>query len=194
MNPNPIARRTGQAAPYDRTLTLTIREGDAGTDDTIAAMIAVAQNAATTMREDLRFLFGALDIYRALDMFVDFKADPERVELVRHPAQMIAEIRASGSTKGDCDDRATLGVSAMLASYMPNVVLVVAGSKVDQDFQHVYCGQYRNNNSVRSIRDYWDRAFLTRDVYGIDPQERTPPGEHPKAARYRVYPVNPKRL
>lgn len=184
---------TGKPAPFDRNLITEIREGDKGTDDTIAAMIAVAQYAAAKDRRRLLSLLNGVTspqgVYKALRDRVVFKPDPERLELVPAAAQMLSAIQQQGKARGDCDDRATLGLALMLAVPLNWPCIVVCGTDPTGDFQHVYCG-YALRAGARG-----DFTPETIDiVWGIDPQENTPPGKHPAAARFRVYPVNQEGL
>lgn len=185
--------RTGFAAPFDANMRLHIPEGDAGTDCTIAAMIAVCHHAALTIGDELADAVGrhadAQRVYDFLDEEVVFKPDPDRLELVRTPEQMLAEIKRSGVTLGDCDDRATLGVAILLAIEIGTPVIVTCGMDPVGNFQHVYCGLalYEPRNPS-AIADYREPPPF---ILGIDPQERIPFGKHPPAGRYRVYHVPP---
>lgn len=209
MNPNPRTISTGKPAPFDKNLLVEIREGDAGTDDTIAAMIAVAQYAAEKDAAALLAIFPhprtPMGLYDALRQNVTFKDDPARIELVPSAAQMLAAIQARGKHRGDCDDRATLGL-AMILAHMKHVriaardesawspCVIVCGLDPHGDFQHVYCGHLRRGTELVQLGDFHDADDLGLWVFGIDPQEGTPPGQHPAAARYRVYPVKQNGL
>jgi len=120
--------------------------GDAGVIETLAAMSAVARDAAESPAFSRYHEHAGIDplgysyfLFTLLKARVDFQRDPARVEWVQHPAAMLAEIERKGVIWGDCDDRALLGVTIALASgYQP--YWVVIGQDAGAPFQHVYFG------------------------------------------------------
>lgn len=127
-------------------LVTTLPEGDAGVDQTLRAMAAMARHGAATVpagwgrREVWWHLTPAMRA-RSLRGFlaarVRYVDDPPGAELVRHPLQMLEQIATTGEAEGDCDDVATLG--AMLALVMGlRVRWVVLGFDRDAPFSHVF--------------------------------------------------------
>lgn len=173
-----------RANPRVVNLTLNIPPGDAGTDCTIAAMVAIAHDAAAhsaNVREWAQQLATpsirepvAPRVYAAMRQTVRFKSDPSKVELVTHPAVLTERIRRDGFAEGDCDDLATLAVAlllAMRADWEPCFIVCARGSG---DYEHVFYGL-----AYRTVKG---------GVWPYDPQERTPAGEWPKQLRrVKVY-------
>ena len=155
-------------------LTLTIRDGDAGTDDTVDAMRAVAMTAAELprVREHAARLSsgGARAVYNFLLSRVKFRPDPRGREKIRHPNRMLAEVDATGGTQGDCDDSVTLAVALLLAMGLRPVVVVMA--KDPGRFVHTYTGVLEGMRYVP-----------------MDPQEGFPFGTESPAHRRKVYAV-----
>lgn len=97
---------------------------------------------------------------------VTFQADPRRAEVVRHPELMARELEQTGTTRGDCDDRATLGAS-ILAMLGTRPVFVVMSRSPRGNFEHVFFGVRTDNRRT---------APRPAQVVPMDPQERTPFG------------------
>lgn len=112
-----------------------------------------------------------LKVYSFLRAKLDFARDPEGVELVRHPDQMIAEYERTGRMHGDCDDLACLG-AALCRARGYQAVLIVAGRKAQGPFEHVYYGIVVNGLTIP-----------------FDPQEKVTPGFERKVERRKVYQV-----
>lgn len=152
----------------------------ARTDRTAAAMVAVIHSTERTGW--VRTLAGKIlhgrapadglgVVYGFLRTHMDFGRDPENVELVRHPDQLIAEFERTGRMHGDCDDLACLGAALVRALGYP-AALIVAGRQADGPFEHVYYG-----------------AAVNGRLIPFDPQERVPPGQEHPAERRKVYAV-----
>ncbi len=168
----------------------TIAMGDEGTAQTIAAMQAVIdvaafgpksrpalQAIATQLRpEDGPEEFAAR-LYAWCQSRVKFKKDPRTTELIRTPAELIAQINAKGQAECDCDCLAVLACAIIaVANYRP--VLITVGRTLQGRFEHVYFGIRRG-------------AELTAaNVMPLDPQEKTPIGQwSPKGKRVRLWSV-----
>lgn len=98
---------------------------------------------------------------------VKFRPDPDGVELLRHPAEMLEEIRESAATEGDCDDLAMLAAALALAAGRRPAFIVVARRPAPAPYEHVYYGLV-------------DAAGT---LVPFDPQQRTPPGRFTPGAR-----------
>lgn len=121
----------------------TLRPGDAGTDDTLQAIVRMARQGAAT-NPFPRTVWSSLtpdEQVRALRDFlrhhVTYQDDPPGVELVRHPLEMLTAISRGRKVGGDCDDIAALG--AMLALGMGlRARLVAVAFAPDAPFAHVW--------------------------------------------------------
>ena len=69
---------------------------------------------------------------------VRFQLDPEGVEYVRDPLVMLAEIRATGQTHGDCDDVACLAATVALALALHTRYVVLKFQGPASPYRHVY--------------------------------------------------------
>lgn len=118
-----------------------LRWGDAGTLDTLEIMAGLAHAGAddpTIRREadDVGLGAGGAALRRYLLERVRFDPDPPG-ELIRSPAQMLADIQARGWAQGDCDDLATYGAALTLAHGLPTWYHLV-GWDPDGPMSHVW--------------------------------------------------------
>lgn len=164
-------------------LKLSLSRGEAGTDETIAVMTAVAHDAAENSRRvqdlarriiddnDTEWL-RIKDLYTFLrDRFV-FEPDRPGVEEIRKPDSLLRVIEETGEVRADCDDRATLGAAILRAMKLPAFFIVMSRSQT-RGYHHVYYG------SALSV--------LPDRVIPCDPQAATPCGDWTPAARQKVY-------
>jgi len=160
-------------------------QGEAGTEATIAAMVAQIRDAAEhPLVRDMAQRIAeanptapAAGVYMLLRRSVRFHTDPPGLELLRHPARMIAAARAARTADalpiGDCDDRADLGASILLAMGLRPVLTVMARTQRGP-WEHVYAGAI-NDAGV---------------VYPIDADDHvTGPGREAAALRRRTFSV-----
>lgn len=161
--------------------------GDDGITATIAAMQAIVDHAVHVRPTSMQLarIAGELNTGNVLDFAenlwtwcrdnVRFRRDPLAVELVRHPGELLKELRSTGVARGDCDDLSVLACSIIAAAgYRP--VLITVGREQGGRFQHVFFGL--------RLGDELD----TSSVLPLDPQERTPAGSWPaRARRVKLY-------
>lgn len=180
-----------EAAP----LRIDVPDGDEGTDATVAAMIAVARDAAAVLRGGSRYR-GAFrngdQLYTWLRRMMRFTPDMAGAEHIRNPLTLLANIddaqdRPRWRVAGDCDDLVTLAITLMLASDLPCAVVVV-GRDDDKPFQHVlYATSARGIKHPVEPRNAQQLASLRLRPY--DPQETRAPGNWPAGIRrMKVYP------
>jgi hypothetical protein len=154
--------------------------GDDGTAATVAAMQGVIDHAVSVTGPALAASLGQVcgdgpdapeRLYHLLRAVVRFQRDPDGVELLRHPADVLRDLLAWRSPRIDCDDLALLGASALaVLGYRP--ALVTVGRRESGRFEHVYFGFIGNDG----------------ELVPMDPQEKVPFGEYgPKAKRIRVW-------
>lgn len=170
----------------EQRLVGKIPPGDAGTEATIAAMVALiressqgprVQDLATYLKNVMRRTHLPTALFTWLKGAIKFHSDPKGLEFLRHPERMLQAWEISRRTRngkrpvGDCDDMADLGASVLLAAGESPVLVVVAPD--DGDFKHVYFG----------IRQGADGYFP------LDPQEMDAPGQEVTAGRRRVFDV-----
>lgn len=175
--------------------------GDAGIAATIAGMQAVVDHAvyhevsgprlAKIARHCAGETVSIKDFARALDEWcrehVVFQRDPERVELIRHPLELLDAIEQTGSAHVDCDDLAVLGC-AIIAAGGHAPVLVTVGRKKPGRFEHVFFGLRRGG--VRNPYPFSPAnvyALVPANIYPLDPQEGTAPGQWPDVQRVRLW-------
>lgn len=136
--------------PYDSHLRITLPGGDAGVFATLWAMKAFVDDAVerSPALANLATMIGrrcktkmqkAHAVYEFLKRNVKFVKDPAGLEHVRHPDQLLEEIRHRGQTAGDCDDVATLG-AALLKKLGLQACFIVAGRRRGGRFEHVLYG------------------------------------------------------
>jgi transglutaminase-like putative cysteine protease len=171
-------------ALYGATRTLKLSGApDDQTAQTIAAMFAFVHDtdrsqlahrvavalASKVPQKDFRGQLRA--VYEFVLQRVRFKRDTFDREHLRHPDQLLSEILATGSTAADCDDASMLGAALVRALGMPPVFITMARGALTP-YEHVYFG-----------------AELDGQIVPMDPQERTPFGQHtpPASARRRVW-------
>jgi hypothetical protein len=179
-------------------LRASLPPGDAGTEATLAVMAAVAIDAASTpevrrVAATIRRRSAALRAERRergtpndprpvellvlwswCQIHIVFRPDPLRLELVRHPADLIRKIERVGQAEADCDDLACVVVSVLIALRLPGVIprFVVIGRRKDAPFEHVL-----------------PAADVHGELVPIDVQEGYAVGEWPPHARAAVYAV-----
>lgn len=105
---------------------------------------------------------------------MQFKPDVFGKEVLRHPDQLVKEIREHSTTSADCDDRAMLG-AALLRAMGFKTVLIVVGKSRSGPYQHVFFGVVLGKGAGR--------------VLALDPQECDRPGmwvEHERRKIVRV--------
>lgn len=79
----------------------------------------------------------AIAIRDMLDRVFRFVADPKGVELLRTPTFQLREIKAHGTTVGDCDDAAILGAALGMAVGIGAIFRVIS-FREGANFAHVY--------------------------------------------------------
>lgn len=156
-------------------LAFDLAQGDAGTEQTLGAMKAIARHAAMTPRvqtigraiiDAARRLRNtdAAQLWHAMNEMMTFQRDPPRIEELNYPTEYLSGL--TSRRLGDCDDRATLGASLALAmGLVPE--FVVMGTRADGPFEHVYLRVVNPDGST----------------FAIDPQETETPGAEVPAAR-----------
>lgn len=154
----------------DQTIEI-MRAGIIDTDRTqVVHRLATAIAAAAPNRD---FRAQLLGVYNYLAHNINFKRDTHGREHLRHPDQLVLEIANSpdGKTSADCDDVAMLGAALVRHLGMQPILYVMAPGQVG-NFEHVYFGAQLNGHDIP-----------------MDPQERTPFGNHtpPMGARRRRY-------
>lgn len=175
----------GSSYPNNASLALTLPPGAAGVDCTIAAMLALVHDSKAHPSQDLISAAAEikrdagdrrrepLQLYKWMRKRFRFRKDPDGIELLRHPDQMLQAMRTNPrgrKTAGDCDELATLAVAILLQlGHRPVFIVMDAGRG---RFHHVFFG-------VRS----------EREVIPFNPQEGTPPGQWPASVRRKVYQV-----
>jgi hypothetical protein len=177
---------------YGATLNLPLDKGDAGIDQTAAAMAAVIHSAAASaivqdftarmIPKDVSPEGRAVRVYYVLQQVLYYKADPKGVEMLRHPDQLVTEINAAASTNTDktgcdCDDVAMLGAAMLLASGI-DAALIVMAAKPGGEFIHVYFAARIPDPTTGKMR-----------TLPLDPQETKTPFTERKAARRKAYPL-----
>lgn len=169
--------------------------GDDGVAATIAAIQAVIDDAAFGPdAKRLRALAAAIAagsgasspqafgvaLWQWCRRYVVFERDPEGIELVRHPGDLLDSIEAEGVALGDCDDLATLAASIIAAASM-RPVLVTVGRKNPGRFEHIFFAIRLGGGELSR-----------RTVFPLDPQERNPPGRWPtNTPRVQLWSVTP---
>lgn len=148
------------------TFTRQLGNGDTGIMTTLWAMRAMVDDAiqegtaVPALARQIVKQAGYLDsaqlraVFDYLVKHVRFVADPQGVESVRHPDQMLNEIFRTGTAAGDCDDLATLG-AALLRAMGFAACLVVVSARASGEFHHVLFG-----------------ARLGASLITLDPQQR----------------------
>ena len=182
-------RETVKPWPHDAQLLIADRlpAGEAGTDRTIAAMIAAIRHDAAHPGEGLRLLNEHLlytlrgyqtdagsrsrMIYRLVREAISFRRDPPGVELLRTPNQIADDIVAGGGkTVGDCDESSALVAALSLMAKM-RPVLVVCARTHDGPYVHVFAG-----------------VIVGGRIWAMDAQEGFW-GDWPACAKAKVYEV-----
>jgi hypothetical protein len=162
----------GDQKPYTAPLSLRIPEGEAGTLATLEAMSAVVDDAqrsplvvqvaatiaASAPNRDYAAQLLALD-QLCRDVFI-FKPDSWGYEDIRHPDQLITEIRNNGRTACDCDDVSTFGAS-IIRALGRKPFFCACRRYVDGPFVHVHFGV----------------SIANGQMIPLDPQERIPAGQ-----------------
>jgi hypothetical protein len=179
---------------YGKSLRLELPEdADDRVSATLEAMRAMIHHTDTTQhvhrlatemvadlpnRDRVAQVQAVFDLLRARDEggAMNFKPDTFGKEVLRHPDQLVKEIREHGATSGDCDDRAMLG-SALLRAMGWKTVLIVVGKRAGQPYQHVFFG-------VVIGRKGRERVFP------IDPQECDRPGISVRYERRKIVNVD----
>ena len=146
--------------PADHQTAQTIAAMFAMTEDTdrrqLAHRVAVLLASRLPQKD---FLAQLRAVYNFIGERVRFKRDTFNAEHLRHPDQLLAEIIETGSTAADCDDAAMLGAALVRALGMRPVFTMKRHPLTP--FEHVYFG-----------------AELDGQIVPMDPQERTPFGQH----------------
>lgn len=184
------------SAEGEKSLTLKLPPGDLGTDCSIAAMRAIAEDAAESsdrVKKLARMLnghgLGPLNLYNWCRAHAKFRRDTPGFEHVRHPDQVLRQIEAEGIAEIDCDCLATLACAVLLRMHWRPAFVVVARQPAPEPFAHVFWATIINAGHLPSILP--DNKTAGRTTFW-DPQERTPPGQMPEGVRrFRVYPFPP---
>jgi len=194
-HPEPRLKPCQTRYPFGRLLALKLARGDAGTDQTIGAMIGLIEATdaagivaalARRMREEARDGRGGENgsiLYVLWDWLKDavrFRPDPRGTELTRSPDQLITEIASHGYTWGDCDDLATLTAALLRAMGLRPVLIVCGRSPAPADFEHVCAGLVAQTHKPNGCEPF-------------DAQESYAPFEWPRVGivRVRTYIVPP---
>lgn len=119
----------------------------------------------------------AARVYYVLQQVLTFKQDPKRIEMLRHPDQLVTEITAGGKASGDCDDVAMLG-SAMLLANGIDAALIVMATEPGGEFKHVYFAARIPDPTTGELR-----------TLPLDPQETKTPFTQRAASRRKAYPL-----
>jgi hypothetical protein len=184
--------KQGVQGVYGQSLQLPLDKGDAGIDQTAAAMTAVIHSAAASPIVDewtRRVILPiganagevASQVFWALKSNLRFKRDPKGVELLRHPDQLVAELNMRAKiddpeqrrATGDCDDVAMLGCAMLLVCGIDCALIVMEPpASKRREFEHVYFG-----------------AVLGPNLMPLDPQETNVPGVQRAAVRRKAYRV-----
>jgi hypothetical protein len=169
-----------------RIIRFRLAKGDAGIWQTLAAMSELSRNAAKsepigTLAAIARTLnhreplpLGA--IYTMMKNCATFRADPLGVEWLRDPAAVAALIVANKKPLIDCDDRAMLTASIIIAC--GGRALFGVCSRQDEPlgpFVHVFPGA----------------EMPAGNALWLDAQENIPIGQLPPCGRVGVWRVNP---
>lgn len=178
--------------PDNAAGALNLPPGEAGVDCTIAAMLALVHDTRDKPSAALKAAAAEIDavasppnrwpyiapataLYRWMRKRFRFVKDPEGVELLRHPDQMLQAMRDGGGyTDGDCDELATLAAALAIQLGLRPAFIVMDGIPSAGRFHHVFYGIIGPDG---------------RTVTPYNPQEGTPPGQWPPASRRKIYPV-----
>lgn len=180
-----------------KALALTLPPGDLGTDISVLAMRACAEDAAENSR-GVSALAHTLSgsplgitpaLYDWLTAHVRFRPDGRGLEHVRHPDVLLEQIRRDGIAQVDCDCLATLACAVLLRAGLGAAFIVVARAPAPSPFEHVFYAAM----PPRQAPPLWRLPddILPRNAVPCDPQERVPPGSMPPGVRrFRVYPLH----
>lgn len=69
---------------------------------------------------------------------IDFRFDPEEIELLRTPAALARDLTANRIVVGDCDDMATLLAALLFSLGIPVGFVTIATSPHRPEFRHVF--------------------------------------------------------
>lgn len=179
-----------------KALALTLPPGDLGTDISVLAMRACAEDAAEHSRAVSRLahtLGGSPQgigqaLYDWLSAHVRFKRDGRGLEHVRHPDVLLSQIARDGIAQVDCDCLATLACAVLVRSGSGAAFIVAARAPAPAPFEHVFYAALPRSATPPAWRLPDD--ILPRSAVPCDPQERVPPGSMPPGVRrFRVYPL-----
>ena len=177
--------------PNNSAMALKLPQGDAGVVLTIAAMTAIVHDAVQNSAI-VRDVAAALqrsasrdgrdvgeEVYWWLVQRVRFQRDPQGVEKLRTPDQMLTTIHSAGFDKVDCDELATLA-AALLRVMGKFPAFIVMSLQPKRPFHHVFYGLY-------DVRAGAAAAGPLPGIKPFNPQERTPPGQWPDGARFKAF-------
>lgn len=184
----------------EKSLTLTLPDGDLGTDCTVMAMRAIAEDAAQNSTQVNR-LARLLDVghgpdgrsllprnlYDWLRAHCRFRRDGRGLEHIRHPDQVLRAIGRDGISQIDCDCLATLAAAVLLAGERRPAFIVVGRHPAPAPFAHVFYGII-NDHRTQMPWKFDDAGSV--NICPFDPQEKTPAGLWPEGIRRtRIYPL-----
>lgn len=175
---------TADPTIYARSERRVLADGVRGTDQTLSIMRDVAEHAsklglvvavasAIVAQSANRDVFAAmLSLDRWLRETVKFKADTLGAEVLRHPLQLLSEIKSNGVTACDCDEVATMA-AAIIRAMGHQPYFVVYRREAGGPFVHVAYAVSINGSAP----------------IPFDPQERVKPGQwtHPMASHRKVF-------
>lgn len=174
-----------------RSLTLALPPGDVGTDASIMAMRACAEDGAENSRRvaQLAATLGSgqmvVNLYDWCRAHVRFRRDRPGFEHVRHPDQVLAEIERDGIAQVDCDCLATLACAVLKRWGAGAAFITVSREAAPAPFEHVLWATGAWRNLPWKLPDNVKPPSLVP----ADPQERVPLGALPEGVRrFRVYP------
>lgn len=166
--------------PFNSAMAMNVPPGDAGVPHAIAAMRAMVHDSQdspalkdfTTVTN--RFTSRTpLALYAFITDRFTFARDPEGVEALRTPDQMLDNIARTGRHVGDCDEIAIFACAVLTAKKLP-CAFVVMSTAANKRYHHVFYAV--GHGPIERLTPY-------------NPQDRTPPGQWPRAARMKAFDV-----
>lgn len=182
-----------------KALALTLPPGDLGTDISVLAMRACAEDAAENSRGVSQLAHTLMRspqgigraLYDWLRAHVRFERDGRGLEHVRHPNVLLEQISRDGIARVDCDCLATLACAVLLRAGGLPAFITAAKQPAPAPFEHVFYAALPREVAPHLWKLPDD--LLPHGAVPYDPQERVPPGEMPRGVRrFRVYPFHPQ--
>ena len=167
---------------YGSSLDMLLMNPRRRVEDTISAMQAIVHDAAGHSQDvqQVATVIGAAtrnrdvpaqlaSLHRYMQDRINFRPDTFGTETLRHPDQLIHEIRVNGKTSCDCDDVAMFFCSIARALGVKPAFVVCAKTQ-GGEFVHVH-----------------PAAEVGGELCGFDPQEGFPPGQFTPCAKRRCF-------